>query len=129
MERTGTEKRPCKPSNNTTCIVLATLLSKTENKRVAPHCCFASAVRLSDAPRSIEERPFPHFPNINERWGTAKPGSEHVDDSIIRLPTSHSGPRSASSISVWRAVRLVRRSILDAHFLCLLGRKKARNRK
>ena len=43
-----------------------------------------SAVRMNDAPRSIKELAFSHFPNLNESWRIAKPESEHVVEAMIR---------------------------------------------
>ena len=44
----------------------------------------ASAVGMNDAPRSTKELPFSGFSSLNEGWRTAKPGSEHAVDPIVR---------------------------------------------
>ena len=44
----------------------------------------ASAVLINDASRSIKELPFSCFPSLSKVWRTAKPGSEHVVDPMIR---------------------------------------------
>ena len=44
----------------------------------------ASAVWTNDTSRNIKELPFSNFLHLNEGWRTAKPGSEHLVNPMIR---------------------------------------------
>ena len=62
-----------------------TSLLMVEEKARSWSCgVLASAVRMTDAPRSIKELPLSWFQSLKEGWGIAKPGSEHVVDPLIR---------------------------------------------
>ena len=43
------------------------------------------AFQMNSTPRSIKEFPLSHFPSLSKGWRTAKPGSEHVVNPMIRL--------------------------------------------
>ena len=85
VEHAGTGKRPPRPSSE------AEQQHKLEQSRHIVidgrkqsdgliMTVLASAIRVKDAPRSIKELSSSCFPNRNEGWWTAKPGSEQVVD-------------------------------------------------
>ena len=84
VEHAGTGRGSRKPSKQHNVNRAGTSLLMAERKQRARHCCFSSAVRMNDAPKSIKELSFSYFPSLNEAWRTAKPGSEHVVDPTIR---------------------------------------------
>ena len=68
---------------------------------------------MNDAPRSVKELPLSCFPSLNEGWQTAKPGSEHEIDLMIRtlinthglsLPGEGGGANTARARSRKRGV-------------------------
>ena len=74
----------CKTSSNTAWTVLGTPLLMGEKGERLVIAGMASADRIYDTLRSMKELSFSRFPNLNEGWRTAKLGSEHVVDTMIR---------------------------------------------
>ena len=80
LARTGQWR--CK--QNTTWTVLNTPLLMAQEKQGAHHCCFGQYRSDELCPEKCKEILFSYFPSLNKDWRTAKPGSEHVVDPMIR---------------------------------------------
>ena len=53
-------------------------------KKQGTPCCFCQCRLGERCPKKCKELPFPCFPTLNQGWRTAKSGSEHVVDPMIR---------------------------------------------